>query len=62
MSTDTINYGDSQITDPRDGSATWPWTVTMVEDVGGNTLGMQITGMPYTAPVVGEEFYAYLIF
>ena len=53
MSTDTIYYGDAQITDPRDGSSTWPWTITMIENVNGGQLSMEITGIPYTAPVIG---------
>ena len=57
----TIYYGDTQIVDPRDGSTAWPWTVNVIENPDKECLQWEITGIPYTAPTVDEEFYAYFV-
>ena len=60
--TNHLYYGDSELTDPRDGETAWPWTLKIVEHVDEERLTMKLIGIPYLAPVVGQNFIAYLIF
>ena len=57
----SLNYGDSTITDPRDSSTTWPWVINILENVDDKMLAIELTGVPYTAPVVDQDFIAYLV-
>ena len=60
--TNHLYYGENQIIDPRDNEYAWPWTLKIVEHVDEGRLVMKLAGIPYLAPVVGETFYAYLVF
>ena len=48
----SLYYGDTQITDPRDNTSIWPWTINIIENVDDNKIAIEFTGVPYTAPIV----------
>ena len=57
-----LEYGSSEIADPRDGSVAWPWTINVIQEYENDKISFELTGMPYSGPAPGEEFKAYLIF
>merc|ERR1712110_186619 len=61
--TKTISFGDGLVSDPRSGfSATYPWTISLDEDVAGKKITMEIVGIPESPVVVGEKYDAYIMF
>ena len=57
-----LTYGSLQIGDPRDGTQKWPWTVVVYQDIEGDKISFEVTGIPYTAPSPSESYQATLIF
>lgn len=47
--------------DPLSGSMVYPWRLNVLQDISAKTVTLQLTGVPYTAPSVGDAFEAYIL-
>ena len=46
---------------PLSGDMVYPWRINVMQDTSAKTITLQITGVPYTAPMVGDTFEAYIL-
>ena len=46
----TLEYGSLKVTDPRDSSKVYPWTVKVYLSAADDRIDFEVTGIPYTGP------------
>lgn len=59
--TNLLSFGAQTVMDPISGSMVYPWRVNVLQDTNAKTVTLQLTGIPYTAPNVGDTFEAYML-